>query len=88
MENRAVTHRVITFLTRDELDFLDKLEKDIIFSSGMHISRSKIIEDLADILTKTKMDAIGIKNDDELKARMLEAITKVCAELKDHKTNP
>jgi hypothetical protein len=82
MKKEEVTHRTVTFLTREEVDFLDKLEKDIMFSSGKHISRSKIIEDLADILTKTKMDAIGIKNDEELKIRMLEAIVKACEELK------
>jgi len=27
-------HRVITFLTRDELDFLDKIGKDALFSAG------------------------------------------------------
>lgn len=83
MKKEIMTHRVITFLTREELDFLDKLEKDMLFSTRKHISRSKIMEDLADILTKTKMDAIGIKDNVELKDRILEAIAKVCLELKN-----
>ena len=83
MKNELLTHRVVTFLTREELDFLDKLEKDAMFSTGTHISRSKIIEDLADIITRTKMDAVGIKDNGELERRMMDAIAKVCEELKN-----
>jgi len=68
------THRVVTFLSREELEFLDKLEKDIMFSSGTYISRSKIIEDIVALLSRTSMDATGIKDNDELERKMMEAI--------------
>ena len=74
MKKDVNTHRVVTFLTRQELEFLDKLEKDVIFSTGMHISRSQILHDLAELLAKTNMNAIGIKDDQELKAKMAHAI--------------
>jgi parvulin-like peptidyl-prolyl isomerase len=77
MKDKLMTHRVVTFLTREELDFLDNLEKDMIFSTGRHLSRSQIIQDMADILTKTKMDASGIKDDEELKARIMQAIVEL-----------
>lgn len=76
MEKKITTHRVVTFLTREELDFLDKLEKDAMFSGG-HISRSKILEDMADILTHTKMDAVGIKDNEDFKRRVMEAIAGI-----------
>ena len=79
-KNNPLTHRVVTFLTREELEFLDKLEKDAIFSTGKHISRSKIIEDLTDILAKTRMDAVGINNNEELEQRIINAIVKMCQE--------
>lgn len=85
MNGKHMTHRVITFLTREELDFLDQMEKDIMFSTGMHISRSKIIEDLAELLAKSKMRASGIKTNDELKMRMLEAIAQENQELRTKK---
>ena len=39
-ENKARQYRVITFLTREELDFLDELEKDMYFTHGIHIPRT------------------------------------------------
>ncbi|MFH0790690.1 MAG: hypothetical protein V2A64_03565 [Candidatus Omnitrophota bacterium] len=76
MKNGISTHRVVTFLTREELEFLDKLEKDMMFSTGSHIPRSKIIEDLVNLLLQTQMNAIEIRSDGELKEKMKEAITK------------
>lgn len=77
MSKKPITHRVVTFLTREELDFLDKLEKDVMFSSGKYISRSQILQDMAELLAKTKMNATGIKDNEELKAKIEEAITKL-----------
>ena len=74
MNKKITTHRVVTFLTREELEFLDKLEKDVMFSSGKHISRSQIIQDMAELLARTGMDAIGVKDNQGLKGRILEAI--------------
>lgn len=39
-------YRVISFLSREELDFLDELEKDIYFNHGIHIPRTKLIEEI------------------------------------------
>jgi hypothetical protein len=68
------THRVVTFLTREEMDFLDKLEKDMMFSTRKSVSRSQIIEDLAELLKSTGMNAEGIASNEMLKAKILEAI--------------
>ncbi len=81
MKKKIMTHRVVTFLTREELEFLDKLEKDIMFSTGMHISRSQIIEDMAELLARTQMNADGVKSNDELKQRILDAIAKINAKV-------
>lgn len=47
-EEKKNQYRVITFLNREELDFLDELEKDIFFSHGIHIPRVKLIEEIID----------------------------------------
>lgn len=83
MKEKVNTHRVVTFLTREELDFLDKLEKDMMFSTGRHISRSQIIQDMAGLLTETNMDATGIKDDGELRSRIMQAIAKLVKEEQD-----
>ncbi len=83
MKEKINTHRVVTFLTREELDFLDKLEKDMMFSTGRHISRSQIIQDMAGLLTETQMDASGVKDDGELRSRIMQAIAKLVKEEQD-----
>lgn len=80
MNNKLTTHRVVTFLTREELEFVDKLERDMMFSVGTHISRSKIIENLVDLLAETRMNASGIKNNQEFVDKIKEAILKMAQE--------
>ncbi|OGX48727.1 MAG: hypothetical protein A2216_01095 [Omnitrophica WOR_2 bacterium RIFOXYA2_FULL_45_12] len=77
---------MVTFLTREELEFLDKLEKDMMFSTGRHLSRSQILQDMAELLSKTRMNAIGIKSDDELKKKIQEAISRMNQQ--DKEKNP
>ena len=74
------THRVVTFLTREEMDFLDKLEKDMMFSSGKSVSRSQIIEDLAELLKATGMNANCIASNEALKKKILGAIVDFAKE--------
>jgi len=42
-------YKVVTFLKRDELEFLDKVEKDLYFGHGINISRTKLIEEMIHI---------------------------------------
>jgi len=77
MEEKLNKHRVVTFLTREELEFLDKLEKDMMFSTGRHLSRSQILQDAAELLSMTGMSGTGITTDEELMKRMQEAISRL-----------
>jgi hypothetical protein len=43
-------YKVITFLKRDELDFLDNLEKDLYFKHGINIPRTKLLEEIINIV--------------------------------------
>lgn len=80
MPGKAGTRRVVTFLTREELDFLDKLEKDVMFSGGKYISRSQILQNAAELLTRTHMDATGAKDNAEFMRRMEQAIARMYQE--------
>ena len=44
MNHKKRLYRVITFLNRKELDFLDEMAKDLYFSQGIKIPRTKLIE--------------------------------------------
>ena len=77
MKKDIDTHRVVTFLNRREIDFLDKMEKDMMFSTGKHVSRSQILQDMAELLAKTKIDAAGVKDNLELKQRIQDAFGRL-----------
>ncbi len=77
MEKKLSRHRVVTFLTREELEFLDKLERDMIFSTGKHLSRAQILQDAAELLSRTGMNGTGITNNEELMKRMQEAVSRL-----------
>ena len=60
-ENKNLNYRVVTFLKREELDFLDDLEKDLYFTHGIHIPRAKLIEEIIEAFREkgaTDKDAI------------------------------
>ncbi len=66
--------RVVTFLNRDEVDFLDKLGKDAFFSSGSKVSRARLIAWLVDMLKGLNISGENIKSESDLEARIVEAI--------------
>ena len=66
--------RVVTFLNRDEVDFLDKMGKDALFSSGAKLSRAKLIAWLIDILKGLNISGENIKSEQDLEAKIMEVI--------------
>lgn len=48
-KKEKILHRVVTFLDREELDFLDNLTKDIFFSRGIKIPRATLLKELIDL---------------------------------------
>jgi hypothetical protein len=48
MKNKKSNYRVVTFLDRAELDYLDNLAKDMYFKYGINIPRTKLIEEIID----------------------------------------
>jgi hypothetical protein len=61
-------YRVVTSLKREELDFLDELEKDLYFTHGIHVPRSKLIEEIIEAFKdKNTKEAIEQNLIDKLK---------------------
>lgn len=44
--------RTVTFLSREQIDFLDKLGKDAMFARGYKLSRAEILAELVDFLAE------------------------------------
>ena len=69
--------RVVTFLDRDEVDFLDKMGKDALFSSGTKLSRAKLIAWLIDILKGLNISGENLRTEKDLEAKIMTVIKEI-----------
>ena len=69
--------RVVTFLNRDEVDFLDKMGKDALFSSGTKLSRAKLIAWLIDILRGLNISGDNLRTEKDLEIKIMEVIKQI-----------
>ena len=74
--------RVVTFLNRDEVDFLDKLGKDALFSTGLKLSRARLIAWFIDFAEKLKINGEGIKSERDLERRIIDILSSYRTEQK------
>lgn len=74
MSKRKEAHRVIALLTRDQIDFLDLVGKDALFSTGKKLSRSKIISALVELLRSLGIDGRGVGDIKELNEKIYEKL--------------
>jgi hypothetical protein len=65
------TGRIVAFLTRAEIDFIDSLAKDALFSTGHKLSRTDIIRAIIDCIKHNNIDAKGVSSKKELEHRLL-----------------
>jgi hypothetical protein len=75
-ENRLL-QRVVTFLNREEVDYLDKIGKDALFSTGFKLPRTRIIQTLVDLLKKIKVDGRDIRSGEDLENKLLAALRRL-----------
>lgn len=68
---KEIMGRVVAFLTREEVDFLDKLAKDALFSTGHKLTRTDIIRAMVDAARAREVDAQGVHSKCELEQRLL-----------------
>jgi len=67
-------HRVVTFLDRQQVDYLDKLGKDALFSTGVKFPRTRVISTLIDLLRKVNVSGEGLHSDQDLEERLLKKL--------------
>lgn len=68
--------RVIAFLTREQIDFIDKISKDALFSTGKKLSRTTIIQVIIETVRKLDLSGNDVRSPDELEERILEIVKK------------
>ncbi|MDD5668734.1 MAG: hypothetical protein PHE58_01705 [Candidatus Omnitrophica bacterium] len=67
--------RVVTFLNRDEIDFLDKIGKDALFSTGTKLSRAKLISWMIDFTKELQISGTDIKSEKDLEDKIIQKLT-------------
>ena len=58
---KQILFKVVSFINRKELDFLDKIKKDIYFVNGKKVARSQIIKEI-----------VHVSNDPSLKKQIIQ----------------
>lgn len=69
-------HRVIGIMNRDQIDYLDKIGKDSLFTTGVKLSRIKILRAVVDAVKKLGIDGKNIKNEEDLKNTILKKVSE------------
>lgn len=67
-------HRVVTFLDRQQVDYLDKLGKDALFSTGVKFPRTRVISALIDLLRKVNLSGEGLRTENDLEERLIKKL--------------
>ncbi len=81
-EQTKQLHRVVTFLDRLQVDYLDKLGKDALFSTGAKFPRTKVISALIDLLRKANVSGEGLRSDQDLEERLVKKLAAGLPEAK------
>ncbi len=76
-------HRVITFLDRDEVDFLDKLGKDALFTAGHKLSHNIILRGLIDFAIEMGLSGENVGSVEALKERLLREVEEKLRKLSE-----
>lgn len=71
---KDIKHRVITMLDRRELDFLDKVGKDALFSTGHKLSYNEILRGLIDFSIDIGLSGEKIDSREGLKDKIIQKI--------------
>ncbi len=66
--------RVVAFLNRQEIDFLDKVGKDALFSTGTKLTRTRLIAWLIDFLRSLNVSGMDLRSEKDLEYRIREVL--------------
>ena len=72
----ARAHRVIASLNREQVDFLDKIGKDALFSAGIKLSRTEILAAMVNVLKRFHLTGDGVKTVEQFERRIVKAVTQ------------
>jgi len=68
--------RVIAFLTRPQVDFIDKISKDIQFNTGRNFSRASVVRAIIEQVRKHNIADTEIASEKDLEARIADVLKR------------
>lgn len=74
---KTIKHRVITLLDRKELDFLDKLGKDALFSTGHKLSYNEILRALIDFMIEIGLSGEKVGSEKAFRTKIMEQVANL-----------
>ena len=74
-EQGKQVHRVVAFLDRAHVDYLDKMGKDALFSTGVKFPRTRVIAAMIDLLQRLNLSGEGIRTEQDLEERLLKLLS-------------
>ncbi|MFH1593871.1 MAG: hypothetical protein ABID09_04165 [Candidatus Omnitrophota bacterium] len=72
--DRRSKARLIAMISRSEMDFIDRVGKDALFSTGKKLSRTDVITAIIDAIAELPITGRDIRTRKELRARIDKAI--------------
>jgi len=87
MEKHNPKHKVVTFLERKEVEFLDKLKNDALFSTGHKLSYNDILKGLVDLAIDAHLNAENVDSIEKLEEKMYEKIREMLEKIKKEAQN-
>jgi hypothetical protein len=66
--------RIVVNLNRGEFEFIDKLGRDALFTTGRRLTNNKILRTFVNVMQELKIDGNGLRSPSELKERLLMAL--------------
>lgn len=72
-------HRVIASLNREQVDFLDKIGKDALFSAGVKLSRTQILSAMVNAIKRFNLTGDGVTSPEQFEERIMHALNTLRA---------
>jgi len=72
--------RLIAMIHRDEMDFIDKLGKDALFSTGKKLSRTEVVSAILSAVAQLPITGKNIHSQEELRQYIDNAILEALKE--------
>lgn len=72
-----MTHRVITMVNREELEFLDRMGKDSLFSTGHKLSYNEILRGLIDFAMEAGISGEKVGSFEELRQKLNQIMQRM-----------